>query len=70
MELPDGHGTEFLRHLRQAKSAARIAVVSGAPPEIIDAARELSPDRVFPKPFDIVQLLDWITHPSRVSEEG
>ena len=61
LNLPDGHGTAVLRHVRDNKLPVKVAVLSGT----IDAgllaeADRLRPDAVFRKPPDWDALLDWV----------
>ena len=61
MNLPDGHGTAILRHVRETGQAVRVAVLSGSlDAGLMTEARSLNPDAVFRKPADLNALMGWI----------
>ena len=71
MELPDGLGLTLLDYVRKSRPpSVRVAVVSGARDDLMDRAAALRPERMFRKPFDIVQLLDWIKGEDVVDPDG
>jgi DNA-binding response OmpR family regulator len=58
LELPDGSGEEVLRHVRDSRSSARVAVVSGTPElDSLPSLKPLKPDVVMAKPIHFEDLL-------------
>ena len=61
LNLPDGHGTEVLRHIRENNLPMRVAVVSGSSDtRLLADMQSLNPDVVFRKPTDWDGLLGWL----------
>jgi two-component system, NtrC family, response regulator PilR len=61
LRLPDGNGTILLRHIRRNNLPVRVAVVTGvADPAALFHVVGCAPDRLFAKPVDLVQLVEWI----------
>ena len=61
MNLPDGHGTDILRHVRTSHLPVKVAVLSGSVDvRLLDVATDLRPDATFRKPPDWDALTDWI----------
>lgn len=61
MNLPDGHGTAILRHVRTAKLPVKVAVLSGTTDAALLAeADSLSPDASFRKPPAWDAVAEWI----------
>jgi DNA-binding response OmpR family regulator len=58
--LPDGSGVEVLRVIRSHSFPARVAVVTGADPAVLDEVTRLKPDAVFRKPADFAELKAWL----------
>jgi len=61
MRLPDGSGGTVLWRIRRRDPGIPVAVVTGMPdaaahPEI----RREPPDRLFQKPVDLRELIDWL----------
>ena len=64
LNLPDGPGTEVLRHIRARSLPVRVALLTGASDtNLIEEARALGVDEVFIKPPDWDKLLDWVARP-------
>ena len=64
LNLPDGPGTDILRHVRAAGLPVRVAVVSGSgDPRLLAEVDALGPDAVFLKPPDLDALMAWIARP-------
>ena len=63
LNLPDGLGTDVLRHIRQRALPVRVALVTGGSDmAVVDQARALIVEAVFIKPPDWDKLLDWVRH--------
>ena len=63
LRLPDGCGSEVLRHIRSHHLPARVAVHTGcAEGTLLKQVRELRPDALFIKPFNPDELLKWLHH--------
>lgn len=61
LNLPDGSGTEVLRHLKQQHPSVRVAVATGTDDEeLLAEVGRLQPDALFFKPVDLGQLAAWI----------
>jgi two-component system OmpR family response regulator len=61
MRLPDASGGLLLRRIHREKLHTKVAVVTGMPdpaahPDLI----RFPPDRIFTKPLDLHELLDWL----------
>jgi DNA-binding response OmpR family regulator len=61
LRLPDASGGLLLRRIHRERLPTRVAVVTGVPdpmshPDLI----RFPPDRVFAKPLDLMELLDWL----------
>lgn len=60
--LPDGSGTEILRHIRGRNLPIKVAVVSGtSDSSVLNDAAGLRPDAFFTKPVDAIELVSWLT---------
>ena len=61
LRLPDASGALLLRRIRRYDLPIKIAVVTGIPdPDAhLDVAR-FPPDRIFKKPLDFSQLVEWL----------
>jgi DNA-binding response OmpR family regulator len=68
--LPDGNGTQILRHLRQQNMQTSVAVVSGAGDEMLMEATLLKPDALFGKPIDLPDFKDWLAQQVRRLRAG
>lgn len=61
LRLPDGCGTDVLRHVRERRLPVRVAVHTGcADPGLLKQVHDLQPDALFIKPFDPEELLKWL----------
>jgi len=61
LNLPDGHGTAVLQHVRGQNLPIRVAVLSGtANPSLMAEAEALRPEAVFRKPPDWDGLIKWL----------
>ena len=61
LNLPDGSGTEVLRHLKEEHPSVRVAVATGSDDaELLAEVGRLKPDALFFKPVDLGQLAAWI----------
>jgi two-component system response regulator PilR (NtrC family) len=58
--LPDGNGAELLEHIRTQELPISVAVVSGAPNELLAQAIILRPDALFDKPLDTEKFQAWL----------
>lgn len=62
LSLPDGSGTEIIRHIRANNLPIKIAVVSGTSNEsLLSEAAVLRPDAFFTKPVDAIELIAWLS---------
>src|SRR5918997_682216 len=52
ISLPDGDGTEILRHVRTAHLPTRVAVTTGHNPALLPAVAHLRPDVLLQKPIE------------------
>src|SRR6266480_4653716 len=61
LNLPDGDGTELLRHIRDANLPIKVAVTSGFIDRLLMAeVSKLQPDAFFVKPVDLMELMSWV----------
>ena len=59
--LPDGNGSDVLRHVRERNLAAKVAVLTAsADRSLPDEIRQLRPDALFTKPLNVPRLLAWL----------
>ena len=66
LNLPDGQGTEMLRHIRDHHLLVRIAVTTRShDQELLAEVGRLHPDAFFAKPVDLRQLEDWMGEEAR-----
>ena len=66
LHLPDGQGTQVLRHVRQERLPVRVAVTTGTiEPGLLAAVSRLGPDQTFQKPFRPNDLVAWVRGPHR-----
>jgi DNA-binding response OmpR family regulator len=62
LSLPDGSGTEVIRHIRARNLPIKVAVVSGTSDgSLLADAANLRPDAFFIKPVDSIELVAWLT---------
>lgn len=62
MKLPDASGGLLLRRIHRDRLPTKVAVVTGiADPASHPDLIRYPPDRVFPKPLDLLELLDWLS---------
>jgi DNA-binding response OmpR family regulator len=62
LSLPDGSGTEIIRHVRAHNLPIKVAVVSGtSDTSLLADAANLRPDAFFTKPVDAIELIAWLT---------
>ena len=65
LNLPDGVGTEVLKHIRSQNHHTKVVcVTASADPGMLKELAALGPDAVFKKPVDVAQLLNWIGEPT------
>ena len=62
LKLPDASGGLLLRRIHRDQLHTKVAVVTGHPdpmshPDLL----RFPPDRVFTKPLDLLELLDWLS---------
>ena len=62
LRLPDASGSLLLRRIHRDRLPTKVAVVTGMPnaashPDLV----RFPPDRVFIKPLDLLELLDWLS---------
>jgi DNA-binding response OmpR family regulator len=61
LSLPDGEGTELLRHIRDSNLPIKVAVTTGKTDRMLMAeVSQLQPDAFFTKPVDLIELMCWI----------
>jgi DNA-binding response OmpR family regulator len=61
LRLPDASGGILLRRIRRYNMPIKVAVVTGvAQPESHMDVRSFPPDRLFKKPLEFPELIDWI----------
>jgi len=61
LSLPDGEGTELLRHIRDSNLPIKVAVTTGKTDRSLMAeVSQLQPDAFFTKPVDLIELMSWI----------
>ena len=61
LSLPDGEGTELLRHIRDANLPIKVAVTTGNTERSLMAqVSQLQPDAFFVKPVDLMELMGWV----------
>ena len=59
--LPDGDGALILVRARATRSSTRIAVMTAIVDEVrLETLRRLGADRVYSKPVDAMDLIEWI----------
>jgi two-component system OmpR family response regulator len=61
LRLPDASGGLLLRRIRRYNLPVKVAVVTGMPDPAshMDVTR-FPPDRIFKKPLDVAELVDWL----------
>jgi DNA-binding response OmpR family regulator len=64
LKLPDASGGLLLRRIRRDMLPIRVAIVTGVddPESHMDVVR-YPPDRIFKKPLDVWELLEWLDSP-------
>jgi CheY-like chemotaxis protein len=61
LHLPDGRGTEVLQRIREEHLPTRVAITTGTiDAQLLSAARQLNPERIFQKPYSAADLVGWI----------
>jgi DNA-binding response OmpR family regulator len=61
LKLPDANGALLLRRVRRENLPVRVAVATAYPDAAAHPAlQRFPPDRVFTKPLDYDELLDWM----------
>jgi two-component system response regulator PilR (NtrC family) len=61
LSLPDGMGTELLRHIRESNLPIKVAVTTGISDRLLMAeVSQLQPDAFFTKPVDLKELICWV----------
>jgi DNA-binding response OmpR family regulator len=61
LNLPDGHGTAILRHVRANHLPVKVAVLSGTTDDgLLAEVADLHPEAVFRKPPDWAALTEWV----------
>ncbi len=61
LNLPDGLGTELLRHIRDENLPIKVAVTTGVADRLLMAeVSKLQPDAFFVKPVDLMELMSWM----------
>lgn len=68
LHLPDGRGTQVLRRIRELQLPVQVAVTTGTiDSSLINSACELRPDKMFQKPYRVMDLVQWIRgYPAQV----
>ena len=62
LKLPDASGSLLLRRVHRENLPTKVAVVTGVPnPELHPDLIRFPPDRIFVKPLDLLELLDWLS---------
>jgi DNA-binding response OmpR family regulator len=56
LTLPDGDGTDILRHVRTAHLPTRVAVTTGLDPAFLPAVTSLRPDALLQKPIEVADV--------------
>src|SRR4051795_9570439 len=56
LTLPDGDGTDLLRHVRTAHLPTRVAVTTGHDPALLSAVTNLRPDALLQKPIEVADV--------------
>jgi DNA-binding response OmpR family regulator len=56
LTLPDGDGTDILRHVRTAHLPTRVAVTTGHDPGLLSAVADLRPDALLQKPIEVADV--------------
>jgi len=56
LTLPDGDGTDLLRHVRTAHLPTRVAVTTGHDPALLSAVSSLRPDALLQKPIEVADV--------------
>lgn len=55
--LPDGNGEAILQHVRDARIASRVIIITGCQDRVrLDALAKLKPEGMLRKPLDFLQL--------------
>jgi len=60
LTLPDGNGVELLEQIRTQELPISVAVVSGAPNELLAQSIVLRPNALFDKPLDPEKFQAWL----------
>jgi DNA-binding NtrC family response regulator len=62
MRLPDASGGLLLRRIYRERLPTKVAVVTGMPnPESHPDLVRFPPHRIFKKPLDLLEMLDWLS---------
>ena len=59
--LPDGSGTDIIRHVRMRKLATRVCIITGCDSETVSDARTQGAEHAFTKPLDVERLMTVMT---------
>ncbi|SRR5258706_12554205 len=61
LSLPDGHGTDLLRQIRESDLPIKVAVTTGlSDKQLMAEVSKLQPDAFFVKPVDLMELMTWV----------
>ena len=61
LNLPDGRGTDLLRHIRESDLPIKVAVTTGMNDrQTMAEVSKLQPDAFFVKPVDLMELMRWV----------
>jgi DNA-binding response OmpR family regulator len=63
ISLPDGTGADLLRRVRRYDETVAVAVMTAPDDELFAEVRGRRPDAVFRRPFDIADLMNWMSDP-------
>jgi DNA-binding response OmpR family regulator len=55
--LPDGSGTDVIRHVRAHRLASRVCIVTGCDADTLNDARTQGAEHAFTKPLDVERLI-------------
>ena len=58
--LPDANGAILLRRIRRDRLPIRVAIVTGVPDPWVFLDPKYPPDRVFGKPVQVAELVEWV----------
>src|SRR5689334_20824451 len=59
--LPDGNGIDIMRKIRDENLPIKVAVMTAvADPDLLEKVRDLTPEAIFQKPVNFVQVIRWL----------